>query len=316
MTKTFFLYSNMPMPGTPLFPTFKPIELEDRDVFRNLFRAYRAVTSELTFTNLFIWSPHYNFQWSLYKDWIILLCREGEDGLCALGPVGPSPRVEVTRMLLEWMRDEKGEGRPRIERADERLAGEVVGMEGISVEPTRDHFDYVYLRDDLVRLAGSRYRSKRNHINQFLRAYSFRYVPLGSEHIEDCLELQEKWCRLRRCEDDLNLLGEWEAVREILMCYESLDVQGGVVTIEIKVKAFTVGEMLNDETTVVHIEKVDPDIPGLYPVINQQFCENNRQNLRYINREQDLGVPGLREAKLSYHPDHFAKKYRIVLAGK
>ncbi|OPX95314.1 MAG: hypothetical protein A4E58_02178 [Syntrophorhabdus sp. PtaB.Bin006] len=306
----------MLMSNIPQFPAFKPIELEDRDVFRNFFRTYKAVTSELTFTNLFIWRFHYSFQWTLHKDWIIILCTEGENGVCALEPVGPSSRAEVTRMLLEWMGDEKGERNPRIERADERLAGEVEGIEGISVEPARDHFDYVYLRDELIRLAGSKYRSKRNHINQLLRGYSFRYAPLDSEHVGDCLELQEKWCRLRRCEDDLNLLGEWEAVREILMSYENLDVQGGVVTIENKVMAFTIGEMLNDETVVVHIEKADPDIPGLYPVINQQFCENNWQDARYINREQDLGVPGMREAKLSYYPDHLVKKYRITLAGK
>ncbi|OPY78104.1 MAG: hypothetical protein A4E65_02426 [Syntrophorhabdus sp. PtaU1.Bin153] len=300
----------------PQFPVFKPVELDDRDVFQNLFRTYKVVTSELTFTNLFIWRLHYNYQWTMYKDWLVILCREGKDVLWAMEPVGPSPRADVTCMLLQWMRDEKGENNPRIERADERFAGEMEGVRDILVEPTRDHFDYVYLREDLIRLAGSNYRSKRNHINQLLRSYSFRYAPLGREHIGDCLELQEKWCKLRRCEDDLNLVGEWGAVREILRAYESLDVQGGVVLIENKVMAFTAGEMLNDETVVVHIEKADPDIPGLYPVINQQFCENNWENARYINREQDLGVPGMREAKLSYHPDHFVKKYRITLMEK
>ena len=125
--------------------------------------------------------------------------------------------------------------------------------------------------------------------------------------------MQEKWCILRRCEDDLDLLGEWDAVKEILNSYESLDVQGGVVTIENKVMAFTIGQMLNDDTAVVHIEKADPEIPGLYPVINQQFCENSWHDARYINREQDLGMPGLREAKLSYYPDHLVKKFRITL---
>jgi len=118
---------------------------------------------------------------------------------------------------------------------------------------------------------------------------------------------------MRRCEDDLNLSGEWDAVREILRYYESLDVQGAVITVESKVMAFTIGQMLNGETAVVHIEKADPDIPGLYPVINQQFCENNWRGVRYINREQDLGIPGLREAKLSYYPDHMVKKFRITI---
>jgi hypothetical protein len=303
----------MPDAPIPVFPDFVPVELKDRVLLQTFFKEYKPETSELTFTNLFIWRSHYKFQWSLYKDWLIILSSEGEYGTFAMEPVGPSPRDEVTRMLLEWMGEEKKEENPRIERADERIVSEIEGAKGIIIEPTRDHFDYVYLRDELVRLAGNKYRSKRNHINQLLRTYSYRYSELTSDHIQDCLELQEKWCILRRCEDDLDLLGEWDAVKEILNSYESLDVQGGVVTIENKVMAFTIGQMLNDDTAVVHIEKADPEIPGLYPVINQQFCENNWQTARYINREQDLGMSGLREAKLSYYPDHMVKKFRIIL---
>ena len=295
------------------FPEFKTLELLDKEIFREFFKEYKPKISELTFTNLFVWRTHYKFQWSIYKDWLVIVSLEGEFGTYAMEPVGPSPRDEATRVVLEWMREEKKEKNPRIERADERTVSEIEGVQGIIIEPTRDHFDYVYLREDLVNLAGNKYRSKRNHINQLLRTYSYQYSDLAPDHIQDCIELQEKWCILRRCEDDMNLLGEWDAVKEILSSYESLDVQGGVVTIENKVMAFTIGQMLNDDTAVVHIEKADPEIPGLYPVINQQFCENNWKDVRFINREQDLGMPGLREAKLSYYPDHMVKKFRITL---
>jgi hypothetical protein len=295
------------------FPDFKTLELTDRELFQAFLKEYKPETSELTFANLFVWRSHYQFQWSIYKDWLVIGSLEGEFGTYAMEPVGPSPRDEVTRAVLEWMWEEKKEKSPRIERADEKIVSELNGIKGIVIEPTRDHFDYVYLRDDLVNLAGNKYRSKRNHMNQLLRTYSYQYSDLAPDHIQDCIKLQEKWCILRRCEDDLNLLGEWDAVKEILGSYESLDVQGGVVTIENKVMAFTIGQMLNDNTAVVLIEKADPEIPGLYPVINQQFCENNWKNVRYINREQDLGMPGLREAKLSYYPDHMVKKFRITL---
>lgn len=297
----------------PVFPAFVDLELKDREVFQTFFSAYEPEISELTFANLFIWRSHYKFQWSLYKDWLVIVSLEGEYGTYAMEAIGPSPRDEITRLILEWMKEEKRENNPRIERADERIISEIEGMKGISIEPMRDHFDYVYLRDDLVKLAGNKYRSKRNHINQLLRTYSYRYEGLAPDHIKDCIELQEKWCILRRCEEDLDLLGEWDAVKEILKCYDSLEVQGAVITIENKVVAFTIGQMLNENTAVVHIEKADPEIPGLYPVINQQFCENNLKNALYINREQDLGIPGLREAKLSYSPDHMVKKFRITL---
>jgi len=295
------------------FPEFKTLELQDKEIFQAFLKAFKPETSEFTFTNLFIWRSHYKFQWSVYKDWLVIVSLEGEYGTYTMEPIGPSPRDEVTRLVLEWMRGEKNEKNPRIERADEKIIREIEGMKGISIEPTRDHFDYVYLRDDLVNLVGNKYRSKRNHINQLLRTYSYQYSDLAPDHIQDCIALQEKWCILRRCEDDLDLLGEWDAVKEILKSYTSLEVQGAVITIENKVVAFTIGQMLNDDTAVVHIEKADPEIAGLYPVINQQFCENNWKNVKYINREQDLGIPGLREAKLSYYPDHMVQKFRVTL---
>ena len=123
------------------------------------------------------------------------------------------------------------------------------------------------------------------------------------------MEVAEKWCKIRRCEDDMNLLSESEAVRESLVHFPVLKIDGGVILIDGKVEAFTLGELLNDQTAVVHIEKANPENPGLYAMINQQFCENRWRDLLYINREQDLGEPGLRKAKLSYYPDHFVESF-------
>lgn len=251
----------------------------------------------------------------MYKDWLIVLCTSGPDGTYAFQPIGPPSRLEVTRTLLQWLREEKGEKKPGIRRADQRLILEIEGSRDLQVEPTREQFDYIYRSNDLIRLAGRKYHSKRNHINKFLHSYSFNYAALKEDHREACLELSGLWCELRRCEEDLNLLGEWEAVREALTHFPALSVQGGVILMQNKVEAFALGELLNDQTAVVHVEKANPEIPGLYTMINQQFCEQSWQNVPSINREQDLGEPGLREAKLSYYPDHLVEKFRIQLAG-
>jgi uncharacterized protein len=295
----------------PIFPDFKPLELEDRAFIHDVLCGYGPGISEMTFTNLFIWRGHYSFQWTIYKDWLFVICREGVNGAYAFQPVGPSSRKEAVVVLLEWLRDEKNIENPRIERADERCVVELGGMKNLVIEPLRDHFDYVYRMEDLVQLAGNKYRSKRNHINQLLRFYSVEYELLQEQHIDDCLALQEKWCQMNRCEDDLDLLSEDEAIREILTQYDALHVQGAVILIEGRVGAFTAGERLSNDTVVIHIEKADPDIPGLYPLINQQFCKNMRDDVIYINREQDLGIDCLRKAKLSYSPDHLVEKYRI-----
>lgn len=231
----------------------------------------------------------------------------------AFEPIGPPLRKEAAISLLEWLRNENKIEDPHIERADERLLSELGDMQNLDIEPLRDQFDYVYRREDLVRLVGSKYRSKRNHINQFLRFYTYVYEPLEDRHVNDCLVLQEKWCKMNRCKEDLDLFGEHEAIREVLTHHNTLQVCGAVILIEGRVGAFTLGEKLNDNTAVIHIEKADPEIPGLYPLINQQFCENSWQDVTYINREQDLGLPGLHKAKLSYYPDRFVEKFRIKM---
>lgn len=308
-----FNTGSVSMSKNPEFPDFKPIELQDLHFLHEILRQYQPRVSEWTFTNLFIWRTLYGFQWSLYKEWLMVICREGNNGFYAMEPIGPPSRREPAVTLLEWLWQEKNSPDPRIERADKSLASELDGLKNLTVEPAREHFDYVYLRDDLVALTGNKYRSKRNHINQLFRSYKFEYEALKQHHIDECLKLQEKWCILKRCEEDLNLSSEWEAVREILHHYKALNLKGGVVTVEKEVMAFTIGELLNNDTAVVHIEKADPDIPGLYQIVNQQFCEKTWENVLYINREQDLGLPGLREAKLSYYPHHFVEKYRIRL---
>ena len=299
----------------PRFPEFKEIGLEDKNILTGIMKAYKPSTSEWTFTNFFIWRSLYRFRWTLYNDLLLVICNQNDTDLYAMEPVGKGDRRRAAREVLEWLREEAGVASPRIEKADSRFIEEAGGLVGSVVEPVRDHFDYVYRREDLVRLEGSRYRSKRNHINKLMRTYSFHYEDMTEDHIGQCIELQERWCRLRRCQDDLNLLEEWGATSEVLLNFGNLDVRGGVIIVEGRVGAFTLGEMLNDNTVVVHIEKADPEVDGLYPIINQQFCEKAWQGVDYINREQDLGLPGLREAKMSYYPDHYAEKYRFTIEG-
>jgi hypothetical protein len=297
----------------PEFPDFKPIDIEDRDFIHEILWRYQPQTSELTFTNLFIWRSHYGIRWSVYQDWLIIFSA-ANNGFFAFPPIGPSSRLDVVRLLLQWLKKERKEKEPRIERADKILVSEIQGATDLLIEPTREHFDYVYRSEDLIQLAGRKYHSKRNHIYQFRRKYSFAYSPLSQELVKSCLALAESWCEWHRCEEDMNLLDEWEAARQALDHFEDLRIEGGVIQIENKVEAFALGELLNQRTGVVHIEKANPEIPGLYALINQQFCEKIWRNVPYVNREQDLGETGLRKAKLSYYPDHLVEKFTIRLA--
>ncbi len=300
----------------PQFPDFRPIALEDRDEIRDRLRTYQPENSELTFTNLFIWRAHYGFLWSVLDDWLLIASvLPGRDPL-GLPPLGPASRVEAVRLLLGWLKDEQGAADPRIERADIKLISEIPRDGDFLFEPSRSQFDYIYPSGDLINLSGSRYHGKRNHIARFTQSHAYSYAGLEASHIVPCLNLAEAWCAFKRCEDELSLMDEWDAVKESLGHFQALDLVGGVILIEGKVEAFTLGELLNTQTAVVHVEKANPDIPGLYAVINREFCKNEWSGVPFINREQDLGEPGLRKAKLSYHPVRFVEKFTIRPAGR
>lgn len=297
----------------PEFPNFKPIELEDRDIIHEILWRYQPEISKLCFANLYNWRHHYSVQWCMYKDTLLLLAKSKDGEFYAFPPVSQHSRVDVVRMLLAWLRDEKQSPNPRIERADKRLVEELEGSPDFSIEPQRGHHDYVYLRKALVALSGRKYHSKKNHLNAFKRNYEFSYAPLDETNIEACRELASAWWMMKRCEEDMSLISEREAVNEALANFSALKLMGGVILIEGKMQAFSVGELLNKDTAVVHIEKANPAIRGLYAAINQQCCEHAWGQVTYVNREQDLGEEGIRKAKLSYHPDRMEENFIISL---
>lgn len=303
------------MAGSPRFPQFVPLRLDDRPLFSEFLHAYQPETSELTFTNLYIWRNHYGLRWSLRDDMLVLLCEPPGPPPFFLPPVGPGPRRDAAVELLDWLRRERQVPEPCIARADDRLARELSEGAGFAIGPQREHFDYVYETGKLIALAGRAYHAKKNHLNKLRASCRFSYEPMTPEHVPACLAFQSAWCDCNRCADDLSLMHEWDAVRELLGAFDRLEVTGGVITIEGRVEAFTVGELLNAETAVVHIEKANAAIPGLYTAVNQQFCEHAWGGVPRINREQDLGDEGLRQAKLSYHPARLVEKYVIEPAA-
>jgi hypothetical protein len=301
--------------NVPEFPQFKPLDLEDGPILHDLLRRYQPETSELTFTNFFIWRRRYEFQWSIHKDWLLVVSLIDGQEPFAFPPLGPGPRHEPVRAVLQWLKKERGAAAPHIERADPRIVSEVTASGEFLAEPARADFDYVYRTSDLIDLAGAKYHGKRNHIARFAKAHAFSYARLDDSHVVPCLDLAEAWCSFKRCKDDMDLMDEWDAVKDALAHYRRLNVRGGVILLKGKVEAFALGELLNDQTAVVHIEKANPKTPGLYAVINREFCRNEWSGVPFINREQDLGEEGLRKAKLSYHPARLVEKFTIRPAG-
>ena len=288
---------------------FEPIRLSDRDHFQEFFSEDPPVVSELTFTNLFMWRHCYHTRWQIWNNCLLIIMRSGDEHPFALPPVGHGDKIEALNFLVDCLRDVSPN--PRICRVSNDFIENHLDKNRYTIVEDRDNSDYVYLAQDLAQLPGNKFHKKKNHVNKFVKNYQFEYRRLDDELVERVLQMQELWCELKECLTNPTLLAEDRAVYEALTNYSNLRFTGGAILIDSRVEAFTLGERLNSDTAVIHIEKANPEIPGLYAAINRFFCEDVLSKFTYVNREQDLGVEGLRRAKESYHPHHMVKKFTL-----
>ena len=297
--------------AVPELPQFKDLSLEEKPLLDEAFSRFPPAISEFTFTNLFIWRHAYQIKISRFKDFLCLLADKEENSFF-FPPIGEGDVVECFRILLQYL---GGRGiPPKIWRVPETMIAPIDWKEeGLLANLDRDQSDYIYLTEDLIKLEGRKYHRKRNHIKQFKEKYSYQYIPLASEWISECLRLETEWCDLRHCETTTGLLNESLAIKEALTHFQSLGMKGGAILINGKVEAFTLGEPLNGDTVVIHIEKANPSYEGLYTLINQAFLEKQWSGYTYVNREQDLGEEGLRKAKESYFPHNMVSKYILTM---
>lgn len=289
---------------------FEHLSIKHHALVEDFLHRYPPEISELTFTNLFIWRNYYQFQISLVKGFLTLLAHPPGTTPFFFPALGEGDIQSWARECLTFLKNQGFP--PRLARLPESFSKEFPFFPGLTAHLDRDNSDYVYRTKNLIRLSGNKYHTLKNHMNRFTKNYSWEYRPLTPELIGECLNLQEEWCRLKQCLESPSLLSEEQAIIEALKHIDLLKYKGGVIQIQGKVEAFTLGELLNPETVVIHIEKANPEIPGLYTVIQQQFLEKEWKNIPYVNREQDLGIEGLRKAKISYHPEFMVNKYIII----
>jgi hypothetical protein len=300
------------MATVPRYPQFSEITIQDKLILKDALAQSPPLISEHTFTNLFIWNYYYHFLWCLWDECICIMARPGGKAPYFLPPIGTSHIAERMSDLLLHLK--RMEVQPSLQRVPEEIITQhLVGHNHFAITPDRDNSDYVYGTEDLINLEGNKYHGKKNHINKFKKNHSYEYSPLTPELVEQCLALEAQWCDIRHCELYPGLAGEERAIYEALTNMNHLDFKGGVILVNGKVEAFALGEILNPETAVIHIEKANPAFEGLYQLINQEFCAHEWAEVPFVNREQDLGEEGLRKAKLSYHPHHLVNKYTVTL---
>ena len=153
-------------------------------------------------------------------------------------------------------------------------------------------------------------------MEQCLATHECICEAISPDNLQEVADMQERWCAERNCKQDPHLCDEYRAIREVLDNFWALSAFGAAIRADGTIQAYTIGEALNPSTAVIHFEKAMSSITGLYQFVNQAFCRNYLKRFEYVNREQDLGIPGLRKAKMSYHPDRMVEKYTVRFAAE
>lgn len=293
---------------------FAEITLGSKREFDHYIKQNQVQISEMTFTNFFAWRYFYRFRYAVIAGLLCVIsvpCRGEHYAMMPIGDVNEENFTEAFSKIKQYF-IERG-WRPIFKRIPgqelEYFRNKVASEESIVFD--RDNSDYIYNTSDLIELRGKKYDGKRNHINRFNRLHTYEYVPLECSLIGECNRIMEEWCEEKDCDCQNGEYCERKANQQILKNFKTLGCKGGLIKVDGTFEAFTVGEMLSEDTAVIHIEKAKSSINGLYTLINQQFAQREWSDTKYINREQDLGREGMRRSKLSYHPIKMVKKYTV-----
>lgn len=297
----------------------KNLTCKDKATFDKFFGSRYCENAEYTFTNLYMWREMLNLQWAVEDD-VLYIFSSNDKNFSAWQPIGAQDKMQdaITKILrtAEQLRGEKEFMFVVVEKifADEL---EKYPHAKFNVTADRDNFDYVYLAQDLINLSGRKFHGKKNHLNAFRKEYpNAKYLPITEDIIPKCRAELNLWSETHKRDnpDDPFIGYEQAAIHEIFDHFDAFKLNGGAILLEDKVVAFTFGERLNSDTAVIHVEKADPNIRGIYAAINQAFVEHEWSDMIYINREEDMGIDGLRKAKESYRPIKMIEKFNATLA--
>lgn len=295
---------------------FREMTLSDKPAMDRLFCKLQSELSDYTFTNFYMWRHTYGLKVAYDEslDCWFFLAQPKRWKSFFFAPVGDwsdgQKLNEAIRKMFEYCESHQLQFFCR--RVPEWFVARAKAMDSrIRSREDRNTFDYVYNTTDLIDLAGRKFHNKRNHLNQFLRNYTWEYQPMDEGVVKECLHLETDWFNLHTDEKGAKISGEIRAMQEVMHNFTALGLVGAVIRIAGKIEALTVGEKLNATTAVIHIEKANIEYKGIYAAINQQFVANQWSDTQFINREEDMGIDGLRQAKMSYNPVNLVRKYNI-----
>jgi uncharacterized protein len=292
---------------------FKKLDLEDKGIIDKYIYPYKFLSCEYSFTSLYIWKDACDIQYTIYKESLILKKKDFNGNYHFMQPLGY--QRENLGEIIEALKAYREENHMKYLFKDleesfiERFNALFNKKNEFCIKEDRDNFDYLYEAQKLMSFSGKKLHSKKNHYNSFIKTYNYEVVEIKEEKvIKDVCLAAEKWYEETE-ERDCKLFYELLAIKKIVSNMDLLKLNGVAVYVDGRLAAFSIGESLNEKLAVIHIEKGDKNINGIYSFIAKTLIDKCFSNAEIVNREQDLGIDGLRKSKMSYYPIKLEKKF-------
>lgn len=302
------------------------ITIENREFLEEYLNGYDYKTSGLSFSALYMWKDINRFSWQQFGDY---LCIAGishlelEDGI--IEPFLFPPLTKTGEYDPESLRQTIYAAKDYFEKKGAKFSLRLVPLHMTDIIKAacpgelkfiddRPNYDYVYRTQELIDLKGRDYHAKKNHLNYFHKNYEYEYISLTSDMADDAMRFIDEFNQRKEVpEHEMQMLRmEEEAMEDVLRNLEKVGYMAGAIRIGGKIEALSIGGRLGKNTVTVHVEKANTEFRGLYQAINQEFCRSIGEFAKYVNREEDMGLPNLRKAKLSYKPVRMVEKYIAV----
>jgi len=279
------------------YPDTAEVSIDMRPVLHPEFQALADGISEFTFANIYLFRQTHNYRISQLENGLFVITGRDKDKSFFMLPFG-LPDENIIGELFN---------NHQVMKAASGQQAEILAAMGYAVCEDRDNFDYLYSREDLVNLTGRKFHKKKNLLNMFVKNNEYQAKPLLEEYRDDALQILERWNNQHDGPNDFS------AAKEALEKMWPLQLCGGIFYIDRQPTAYCLGEEVSlGESFVIHFEKavLGNNSKGVYQYINQAFASILPEKYKTVNREQDLGDSGLRQAKLSYNPADFTRKYK------
>ncbi|MPQ43545.1 DUF2156 domain-containing protein [Clostridium tarantellae] len=289
---------------------FKDLQLKDKEIFTDYLKKYKFKSCEYSFTTLYMWRNRFNTKYDILNNILIIKKEESEEVIYFMQPLSKNKfNIKEIIPLLKSISKGKylfGDVEKEfllylINEFEEKIYGEI----------QKGNSDYIYVTGELLNLCGRKYNKKRNHCNCFMKNYKFEVLDVNRLYIvNDSIKFCEEWYEMKNNKSDA-LKYELEGIKDILINKEFLNLDAMAIYIDGKIQGLTIGENINNEMAIIHVEKCNKKYNGIYSFINREFVRRYYKNVKYVNRQDDMGILGLRNAKLSYFPRRLEKKYKI-----